>query len=513
MANKTNTKIDFKQEIDVNQIFQCLTESIIIIDSMGRLVFLNPSARKLLKCDKSQKSDIRLSELCAIYHADDKQEPSSLDIRRTMREMSTIHLRRAVLKRYDKKQFVVDMNIIPFVIGKNKLHGCILCIGNINESGATDTHEFERRDMKLLGNFVGVLSRQIESWVLLLARHATMLEKATAAEPMTHENAVIISRCAEQFTRLIGQLQSIAKSTSVNREEVRVASPFDVVHKAVRFAGSISAGGRFRITGLEAIPDVEIDETVLMECLSNMLLNINEIIKNDATVMIKGGQTTVKGRRFVVITIKLPADAIDRKLLTSFYHDLLLVSMKTSSVIRIGFPLIKWIIQQWGGIVKISDSSAEELTFSFLLPAGRPVFKISPVRPAHMHFGSILIADDDIESLREMSVMLKNSGYVTIEVSSASNFKTVARKKMNSIALLVVDATMPGYSSSRLIEDIMAMKIGLPILLVSGFSRDYIQSELGYETFSFLQKPFDSQQFISAVNHALSGHSIKILKR
>lgn len=515
MVNKVNIKMHSEEHVDMNRILRCLTEAVVVTDSRGYVVFLNPSGKKLFKYCEARDVHVRVSDLCSIYNVDDRQSISLSDIDSFLQGKSPRHLSRVVLVRRDKKEFIVDMNFIPFVVKKDKVSGCIICIGNITDSVIAGVGTSEHGVMNVLGNFVDALLRQLESLVIAITRNASTIAERTVSDTIVHDSAVIVSRTAEQLSKIIKQLQSIAKSASLSRKETKLTSPSDVVQNAIRSLESVLSGRiRFKLTGLDSLPYAEIDESVFAECLISMFSNLSDVMKEGALMMIKGERTTIKKRKFVVITLKVFAEAVDKKLLSNFYRDLLPVSQKPSSMIRIGLPLIKWIIQQWGGLVKVSNDSAGSIAFSFFLPAGRPIFRISPVRPAHMHFGSILIADDDAESLREMSVMLKNAGYDTIEAVDTTKFRMLFKKKINSISLLVIDASMPGYSSSRLIEDVMSAKVTLPILLVSGFSRDYIQSELGYESFSFLQKPFDSKQFISAVNHTLLGHGrIKPKKR
>lgn len=514
MVKKMDVKMDSEERVDMNQILRCLTEAVVVTDSRGYVVFLNPSGKKLFKYGGAKDAHVRLSDLCSIYNTDDKQSISLSDMDSFLHEKSPRHLSRTVLVRRDKKKFIVDMNFIPFAVKRDKVSGCIICISNITDSVTAGADRSEHGVMNVLGNFVGALLRQLESQVIAIIRNASAIAERTVTDTTVRDSAVIVSRTAEQLGKLMKQLQSIAKSASFNRKETKLTSPSTVVQNAVHSLESTLLGRiRFKFTGLDSLPYAEIDESVFVECLVSMFFNLSAVMR-EGILVIGGRRTTINKRKFVVITLKVSAEAIDRKLLSNFYHDLLPVSQKPSSTIRIGFPLIRWIIQQWGGFVRVSNDSAGDIAFSFFLPAGHPIFRISPVRPAHMHFGSILIADDDTESLHEMSVMLRNSGYETIETVNAMRFRMLLKKKINYIALLVIDASMAGYSSRRLIEDVVSAKITLPILLVSGFSRDYIQSELGYETFSFLQKPFDSQQFISAVNQTLLGYSrIKPPKR
>ena len=117
-------------------------------------------------------------------------------------------------------------------------------------------------------------------------------------------------------------------------------------------------------------------------------------------------------------------------------------------------------------------------------------------------YGRTILLVDDRESMRKcMRACLQQAGYPVIEAASGSEALSLFQQYGTHIALVVSDVQMPEMSGVDLAERLLRLRPGLAILFVSGQPGALPQKMRG---FSFLPKPFRTEELICGVEHALT---------
>ncbi len=113
---------------------------------------------------------------------------------------------------------------------------------------------------------------------------------------------------------------------------------------------------------------------------------------------------------------------------------------------------------------------------------------------------TILVAEDD-EVLRTLlQISLESCGYTVLASASGPAALELAERHGESIALLVSDVTMPGMEGPELARRLAAIRPGLRVLLLSGYSQDPALLDAGVD---FLQKPFRPSALVAKVRGIL----------
>ena len=113
---------------------------------------------------------------------------------------------------------------------------------------------------------------------------------------------------------------------------------------------------------------------------------------------------------------------------------------------------------------------------------------------------TILVAEDD-EVLRTLlQIALESCGYTVLASASGPAALELAERHAEPIALLVSDVTMPGMEGPELARRLAAIRPGLRVLLLSGYSRDPALLDAGVD---FLQKPFRPSTLVARVRGIL----------
>ena len=141
-------------------------------------------------------------------------------------------------------------------------------------------------------------------------------------------------------------------------------------------------------------------------------------------------------------------------------------------------------------------------TFSIFLPASpaeegeASAGQKAPVKGR----GTILIVDDEEESIMAEELMLKELGYKVIQARSGRDAIRVCQEHTDQLDLITLDMIMPGMSGKETFDRLREINPDIKVLLVSGYSHNRQVEELMQRGCSgYLQKPFDLHELSSKI--------------
>lgn len=102
--------------------------------------------------------------------------------------------------------------------------------------------------------------------------------------------------------------------------------------------------------------------------------------------------------------------------------------------------------------------------------------------------------------------MLERHRFEVVEALSADGALTTLEASAEAIDLVISDMVMPGLSGLELRQRIRAIRPGLPVLLMSGYSEEAI-TRLGSAAAvgPLIEKPFTVDGMLQKVRETLSG--------
>ena len=133
------------------------------------------------------------------------------------------------------------------------------------------------------------------------------------------------------------------------------------------------------------------------------------------------------------------------------------------------------------------------------------------VRAGGLEKQTILIVDDDPESLLLVSTMVEYVGYRPVV---AAEFDIALAQLKLGPAALVLDLVMPERTSERLLDALQRDSSEVPVVLMSAALRDQLGTQAnelarrGINVVSTLAKPFWVDALVSALERAIPGRPL-----
>jgi CheY-like chemotaxis protein len=118
----------------------------------------------------------------------------------------------------------------------------------------------------------------------------------------------------------------------------------------------------------------------------------------------------------------------------------------------------------------------------------------------------VLLAEDEATVRGFAAQVLRAAGYTVLEAASGDDAVRAAEEAGGPIHLLVTDVVMPGIGGRDLAAVLGAVRPGLKVLFISGYTDDAVVRHGILEgEVQFLQKPFTPAALARAVRDALDG--------
>ena len=174
----------------------------------------------------------------------------------------------------------------------------------------------------------------------------------------------------------------------------------------------------------------------------------------------------------------------------------------------LGLATVYGIVKQTGGFVNVYSEPGLGTTFKIYLPRTDEPADTMDGAPGAQHprggHETVLVVEDDALLRKAAVAVLEKSGYRVLPAPDGHAALELARELPGEIHLLLTDLIMPGMPGRALSEALMAIRPGVRVLFMSGYSDDTVLRNGVLEAgVAFLPKPFNADALARKVREVL----------
>jgi len=174
----------------------------------------------------------------------------------------------------------------------------------------------------------------------------------------------------------------------------------------------------------------------------------------------------------------------------------------------LGLATVYGVVKQSGGYICVDSVIGHGSSFKVYLPLIEElVHAPEAAAPATDSFrgSETVLVVEDADALRKLSVtLLEEHGYQVLSAANGAAALELAQQDSRSIDLLLTDVIMPGLGGHALAGRMEALRPGLKVLYMSGYTDSSIAQHGVLEAgISLLHKPFTEEELVRKIREVL----------
>ena len=174
----------------------------------------------------------------------------------------------------------------------------------------------------------------------------------------------------------------------------------------------------------------------------------------------------------------------------------------------LGLATVYGIVKQSNGHIEVQSTLGRGSSFQIFLPSeAQASTAAEPGKEAAdaVFSGETVLVVEDAEPLRLLICeALKSSGCTVLSAPEAQEALRILNQQTGVIHMLVTDVIMPGMNGPALAKQVRELRPGIKILYMTGYSGEFVRSDMLIPGVSFIQKPFTPADLRRKIRKMLS---------
>jgi signal transduction histidine kinase len=410
----------------------------------------------------------------------------------------------------------------PLFDADGRIRGAVGAFMDVTARLRTEEQLQQARRMQAVGQLAGGVAHDINNAMTTVLGFAEFAARRLSADHPAAADLSEIRHGAHRAAEIARQLLTFS------RREVAEPRPWRLETIVTQLEPTLArvAGAGVTLT-VRCAPEpiaVRIDRSQLEQVLINLAANAADampdggslVVETDAVEVLPGRTAAEAGLatgRYAVVTLRDTGHGMDsetrRRVFEPFF-----TTRGMGEGTGLGLAMVYGIVSQAGGSVRLDSAPGLGTTATVLLPLIEAEALDEEPRPDRVVRSAVgrrvLVVEDD-PSVRRLAVgALEHQGY---QVESAGDGReALALVEASTVApdLVVTDLVLP-HCSGRAVRKAVAERYpGVPVLYVSGYPGDAIESRGWLEDgVPFLQKPFTPRELVRRTRMLLEQASLR----
>ena len=367
----------------------------------------------------------------------------------------------------------------------------------------------QRVRMESLGQLAGSIAHDVNNMMTVVTGYSTVLLKRLGDGDGLREPIKEIKKAGDRCSTLTRQLLAFG------RRQVLVPTVVDLGDTVsdLRNLLPMMVGDdvKVKIAREPGLWAVRVDSTQIEQVVINLVVNARDAMPGGGTLSISTANVTIDDGNhpsgditpgdYVAVTVADSGVGMDSATVGQIFDPFFTTK---SSGAGLGLSTAYGVVRQSGGNITVESQPGVGTTFRIYLPrVHEAVTPVLPPADAPLGFETVLLVEDD-DAVRDLlKLVLDQAGYWVLSAGSGDAALELARKHTGTIELMVSDVVMPGLNGPELARRLVTERQGMRVLLVSGYPKDDLASDLEGVDAEFMQKPVTPEAFLTCVRELL----------
>jgi len=411
----------------------------------------------------------------------------------------------------------IDVNISASTIEYNGKRGVMVMVRDITERKRVARITVENEKLDAVGVVARGVGNNLTNIMNIISSNASIITDSLLTHSRAHDAACKIMEAAGHAGSLAKRLLSVVQF-SQGAEVKANLGPVSLSEVIERAAGMVAYelqtnGIELRIKKPGSLPEVIADRNQLIDTLLSIFMNAIDAMPEGGTLAVKAiarkisrprANPNSSGGRFVGISIHDDGIGMTREEVARAFEPFY-TTKSSKDAFGLGLPVAQSMALSWGGWLDIRSRPGKGTRVRIFVPKSEGSSAGAGGRHRLKDKMNILVVDDN-EGRRRMIVdTLKMHGHKVVECADGEKALDIYRKSSNNIDICIIDWLLPGIDGGEVVKAVYDENTQARVIMASGFSRDYVRSQIRIGSWGFLQKPFSEDELMREVDKVCRG--------
>ena len=513
-------KLAEREREEMAESFRLLLEStaegIFGLDISGRCTFMNDAAAKALGYDRNALLGIQVHD--TIHHSRQDGSPypvSDCPMIKTAREGKRARVDDELLFRKDGSSFPVEYSSNP-VVRDGEVRGAVVTFQDISDRRRSEEQLRQTAKLESLGILAGGIAHDFNNLLTGILGNASLMFESAGVRDPNRELLQEILDATERAAKLTSQMLAYAGKGQFVIEPLNLAT--SVKEMAGLIASSVPKNVLVRYQLEERIPAIEADALQMHQIIMNLVINAGEAIgAQNGVVIVRTGAVDrsdmpaaalmpadLPQGRYVFLEVSDTGSGIAPEVISRIFDPFFSTKFTGRGL---GLPAALGIVRAHNGAIQLESEPGKGSRFIVYFPAVASV-PANEIRQAQSltrgGYETILVIDDEDVVRRTAANALAQFGYRVLLAEDGPEGIEQLRRHADSVALIVLDLTMPKMSGEEAARFLHASAPGAPIIISSGYDEGEVRRHLtSHAIAGYIRKPYRADQLAAKIRSVL----------
>lgn len=494
-------------------------DGVITTDTEGRIVQMNPVAEELTGWTEAEAIGKPVNEILNVVH-EATEEPLENPVARVMAEGTVVGLASdaVLISRSGIRRPISDSGA-PIRNAAGATTGVVIVFNDQTERKSLEAQLLQAQKMEAIGRLAGGIAHDFNNMTGIILGYADILvERLRSENPELLRNAEAIVTASNRAASLTRQLLAFA------RKQVASPVPTNLNTTLESLQGMLGRLiGEDIVLHFDPAPSlwsVKIDPSQLDQILTNLITNSRDAIQDVGMITLETSNVVIDeaysnehvdavAGEYVLLAVSDTGKGMDKETVTHIFEPFFTTKPKGEGT-GLGLSTVFGIVKQNGGFITVYSEPGHGTTVKIYLPhhAGEIFIPVQSPKPEELTHGTetILLVEDELQLLELTKEGLEMQGYTVLAASDPAEALRICSRHIDDIDLVVTDVVMPGMNGREMAERIRAMKPGMKMIFVSGYTANIVaQRGIVEDGFNFVPKPYTPRTLLGKVRGVLDG--------
>jgi PAS domain S-box-containing protein len=490
-------------------------ESVVITDSDGTIVYVNPAFERITGYDRSEAVGEHFRLLSSSQH--DAAHYRDIWLALLAGE---VWQGRMINQKKAGDLCTMEATITPVRSRTGDVVNYVATMRDVTREVELKEHFRQAQKMEALGRLAGGVAHDFNNLLTVIHLSTRLLERDLDPRDSLGVHVQRIREAARRATNLTGQLLSFSRREV---SEPRVLNLNQVVGGTEKMLRRIIGEDIELLTVLaEDLWLVEIDPTQVDQVVMNLAVNARDAMPEGGTLTIETANVALNDAyvtrhmdtepgEYVMLAVTDTGVGMDEEVKAHIFEPFFTTKERGKGT-GLGLATVFGIVKQNEGNLWVYSKPGQGTTFKIYLPrteAGQAKEPLctTPVRTTR-GTETLLVAEDEADVRVLTQQVLKAHGYRVLAAGDGAEALRVSEQHDGPIHLLLTDLVMPQMSGLDLAQRLRSRRPEMQVLFMSGYAdRPLVRQIVADPGATFLPKPFTGQSLTEKVRAVLESRT------